>query len=293
MNAHDDPPYDLDIFDPEEVADLIVELATRRFARVNTESIRQAFRHTEDLFQGRKRGFQAADTSYHNLEHTMRATVCWARLFEGYIEARDDPSLGFRHFRKGLIAILMHDTGFLKRDMDVKGTGAKYSDIHERRSCEMAERWLARAGWPREDIRGVRNLICCTGVDANIAAIPFADKAEKLVGQMVCTADYLGQMSDPAYIDKLPELFEEIKESDEFRGISPEHRLFRTVNDLITKTPAFWTHHVRHKLEDACGGVHRFLAKPYPGGVNPYMDRIRTSLARIEAGSAADFPHGA
>ncbi|MCC5806373.1 MAG: hypothetical protein JJU00_08590 [Opitutales bacterium] len=288
MSARDEPPYDLDIFDPDDVADLVVELTSRLFARVNEQSIRQVFRHTEDLFQGRKAGFQAADTSYHNLEHTMRATVCWARLFEGYTGARDDPALGFSHFRKGLVAILMHDTGFLKREMDVVGTGAKYADIHERRSCEMAERWLARAGWTREDIRAVRCIICCTGVDADLGAIPFADRAERLIGQMVCTADYLGQMSDPAYIEKLPELFLEIEESDEFRGIPPEHRLFRSVNDLITKTPAFWTHHVRHKLDDACGGVYRYLARPWPDGPNPYMDRIRESLDRIGNGSVVD-----
>ena len=287
MNPIGDTPYDLDIFQPREVADAVVGLAHQLFANVNSKSVSDAFKHTEDLFQGRKNGFQAADTSYHNLEHTMRATLCWARLFQGYVAARDEPALGFRHFRMGLTAILMHDTGFLKREQDASGTGAKYADIHERRSCEMADQWLTRSGWPREDIRAVRNMICCTGMDADLDAIPFTDEASALLGKMVCTADYIGQMSDPKYIEKLPVLYKEIEESDAFRGIPVEHRMFRSVDDLITKTPAFWTHHVSQKLEEACDGIYRYLAEPYPNGPNPYMQRIYLSLERIPVGPAA------
>ena len=40
------------------------------------------------------------------------------------------------------------------------------------------------------------------------------------MGQAVCTADYVGQMSDPKYPDKLEVLFREFEESFRYQEIS-------------------------------------------------------------------------
>ena len=48
------------------------------------------------------------------------------------------PLLTDKLFELGLLGILMHDTGYLKRTEDMQGTGAKYTLTHVRRSAEFA-----------------------------------------------------------------------------------------------------------------------------------------------------------
>jgi hypothetical protein len=48
-------------------------------------------------------------------------------LLEGYYRARTQPPLTARMFELGVIAILLHDTGYLKKQDDYEGTGAKYT----------------------------------------------------------------------------------------------------------------------------------------------------------------------
>jgi len=126
-------------------------------------------------------------------------------------------------------------------------------------------------------------MISCTGPQAVIEEVPFRDGAEKVLGQMLCTADYLGQMSDPGYIDKLPSLFKEFEESDAYRGIPLDQRYFRSANELLRRTPAFWTNQVLPRLNHACEGLYQYLADPYPEGGNPYLEAIERNMELLKA----------
>lgn len=278
-------PYsltDLDTQDATAVANVVFEIEQSLFPNASRDFSLGMFEQIERMFNGQYDNYQSMDTVYHNLEHTLQATLCWARVFHNYVKATADRDFSHRFFRIGLVAILMHDIGYLKEKTDEQGTGAKFTFVHERRSCEMAQVFLADKGWEFEDIFAVQHLISCTGPRAMIDAIPFRNRVEKILGQMVCTADYLGQMSDPGYLDKLPVLFAEFEESDDFRGIPKEKRFFKDIDDLVSKTPGFWRYVVIPKLDGDCGGYYRYLAEPYPDGPNPYLLAIEDHIASIE-----------
>jgi hypothetical protein len=235
----------------------------------------------EDMFAGRYRQFQAMDTRYHDLEHTLQATLCLCRMLEGCHASADTPGLDTRSFLIAFVAILMHDVGYLKEATDDEGTGAKFTFVHERRSCEIAHGFLQERGWDQKDIFSVQHLISCTGPRSDVTAIPFFDATERRLGQCVATADYLGQMSDPKYPEKLDVLYEEFEESDDFRGIPREDRVFRSREDLIRKTPGFWTVVLENKLGKECGRVYRYLERPLGSGNNAYIQAVEDNLVRI------------
>lgn len=276
--------HEVDTRDSEAVCAVVVALEKGLFSSEATpEATEAVFHEVVQIFDGHLPFFQRIDTVYHNLEHTLQATLCWARIFRGYRENGGSPQLTHAHFRLGLASVLLHDLGYLKEEHDELGTGAKFTFVHERRSCELAQIYLSERGWSQPDIFAVQHMISCTGPRAIIDAIPFRHRAEKVLGQMLCTADYLGQMSDPDYLAKLPILFKEFEESDNYRGIPKERRLFGSVESLIAQTPVFWNFTVLPKLEYDCGGLFRYLAIPYPDGPNPYLDQVALNLAQIQA----------
>ena len=67
-----------------------------------------------------------------------------ARMLRGRHLANTHPQITQRLFQLGVIAILMHDTGYLKKRGDTEGTGAKYTFVHVIRSCAFAASYLPR-----------------------------------------------------------------------------------------------------------------------------------------------------
>jgi hypothetical protein len=222
------------------------------------------------------------DAKYHDLEHTMQGTLCMARILLGRFEAGAHPPVGLRMFQLGLLAILFHDTGYLKERQDTTGTGAKFTIIHVERSAEFAARFLAEKGFNAEEIKSVQNMIHCTGVDAALSVIPFASEMEKLVGHALGTADLLGQMAAQDYVEKLPVLFSEFAEAAQYLKERTHFIcMFASAQDLMHKTPVFWEKYVLPKLTKDFSGLYRFLAKPYPHGANDYLNRIEANMARL------------
>lgn len=279
-----DLPYTLDDIDtrvPADVGREVERLFRLGFPNRAYTFILPWFELIDRMFEGKYKSYQAMDTVYHDLEHTMQATLCWVRMMINRHRLRIEPRMGVREFQAGLVAIMMHDVGYLKHRNDNIGTGAKFTFVHERRSCEMAEEALREHGWPDEDILVVRHLISCTGPRAAIEAIPFASPLERILGVSITTADYLGQMSDPHYVEKLPVLFKEFEESDEFRGVPKKERLFQDVDELLRGTPYFWDKIVKAKLDETCLGLYRYLNEPYPNGPNPYVLKVEENVDQI------------
>jgi hypothetical protein len=98
---------------------------------------------------------------------------------------------------------------------------------------------------------------------------------------MVATADYLGQMADPDYPAKLPALFEEFEEANNFSRVPFETRPFRSAKELMAKTTGFWRGFTLPKLDADYEGIYRVLAQP--DGHNPYLEAVETNLVRIAA----------
>ncbi len=282
-----EPKYrleDTDTLDHKAVAKVVVEIHKEIFPEKGSacEYIPQYFKDVAGMFMGKYPHYQAMDTVYHDLEHTLQATLCWVRLMANRHRLKIEPMMTPRDFQVGFVGILMHDVGYLKEEDDLEGTGAKFTFVHERRSCEFADMYLEEQGWPKKSIFAVQHLISCTGPRSLIDAIPFYNKLEKIMGMAVCTADYLGQMSDPKYIKKLPVLYLEFEESDDFRNIAKEDRIFKSCDELLRGTPFFWTNIVIPKLENDCGSLYKYLAEPYPEGINPYEKEIEANVETVK-----------
>lgn len=242
--------------------------------------VEQAFRWVADAFEGRYGDYQAIDAKYHDLEHTLQGTLAFARLLKGYKKAKAQPELIQRIFELGLLAILLHDTGYLKQRHDAAGTGAKYTLVHVFRSSEFARRLLTEKGFEPGEIRSVQNMIRCTGVNTEIASIPFHNELERLVGFALGTADLLGQMAAPDYPDKLNSLYEEFEESNRFNGATTGPGVFTSSLELRRKTPLFWENYVLPKIETDFGAMYRFL--PDDSGRNAYLAGIRANIERLK-----------
>lgn len=233
-----------------------------------------------DLFEGRNPRFQPMDTAYHDITHTLQASLCLVELMFNRTLADATPRIEERDFRRALVAALFHDIGYLKDVDDTEGTGAKYTHVHEERSCAMAREYLSRHGWKDDDIQFVENLISATGPRADLAQIEFRSEIERTLGQAVCTADYIGQMSDPHYPDKLEVLFNEFAESYRYQEIPPAEWPFPSYEALLRSTPDFWGTFVLHKLEVECAGQWHYLEHPLTGE-NPYLEAIERNLSTI------------
>lgn len=268
--------------DPAAVEAEVQTRHQRLFPQGDALFVPRVFGWAVECFTGRYPGYQAVDARYHDFEHTLQGTLCLARLLAGRQEAGAQPVLSERAFQLAIAAVLLHDTGYLKRQDDRQGTGAKYTVTHVDRSAEFAAALLAEKGFGPAEIDAVRNMIRCTGINASLGAIPFSNEAERIGGLALATADLLGQMAAEDYLPKLPILYEEFAEAARFSG--DRHQFvagFASADDLIRRTPDFWDHFVRPRLDAALLGLHQFLRDPYPAGPNWYLDRIEASIRRL------------
>ena len=258
-------------------------ICRRSYPDAESAFIRRAFRWAEDYFRGRHPDYQAIDAGYHDLEHTLQGALCLARLLGRRQELGAPPALTVSQFESALLALLLHDTGYLKRRGDLEGTGAKYTLTHVGRSADFAAQFLAGKGYDAAAIRSVQNMIRCTGVNADLPAIPFASEAERLAGYALGTADLLGQMAADDYPEKLPELYREFAEAVRFNaGTSIPSLTFQSAEELMRGTPAFWERYVLPRINREFLGLYRFLNDPYPDGPNGYVQQVEANIARLQ-----------
>jgi len=218
----------------------------------------------------------------------MQGILCMALLLRGRHRQPVEPHLTQRLLELGMLAMLMHDTGYLKKRGDVDGSGAKYTLIHVDRSIEFAGELMLGRDFPVEEILAVQNMIRCTGVNVKLESVKFQDPLERTVGFALGTADLLGQMAAVDYVDKLPILYSEFAEAARY---SPDGRMkaggfFSSAEDLMQKTPLFWDSYVKNKINREFLGLYRALNDPYPDGPNPYIDRIEVNIARLRKETA-------
>ena len=252
------------------------------FPKGDAAFVSRVFGWAITCFTGGYENYQMVDARYHDFEHTLQGTLCLARLLRGRQRANAQPPLTQRMFELGVIAILMHDTGYLKKRDDTQGTGAKYTVTHVQRSADFAAALLRQQGFPSEDVKSVQNMIHCTGVDATLNVIPFQSEIEKILGHALGTSDLLGQMAAEDYVEKLPVLYSEFAEATQFSRDKPHIvAMFSSAADLMQKTPAFWEKYVQLKLNRDFESLYRFLNDPYPNGPNYYWDRIEANIKKL------------
>ena len=208
----------------------------------------RVFQDVVKLFRGEYPGYQECNTWYHDLKHTTECLLAMARLIHG--ASLNGLTLPDRDAALGLIAALLHDTGYIQTDDDSEGTGAKYTLIHVRRSVAFMEKYMAQAKFPSRDVDYCRCCVHCTGLEMRVKEIRFESAHHQAVGWMLGTADLLGQMADRTYLERLPFLYWELEE-----GKVPG---FESELDLLRKTPAFWEFTQQRFVADL-GNMDRFM----------------------------------
>ncbi len=285
----------IDNAEPGEVQDEVAALYRGLFPGGNAAFVPRAFEWVALCFEGRHPDYQAIDLVYHDLEHTLQGTLCLVRLLQGRHRAGVRPAVTQPMFELALLAILFHDTGYLKRRDDVQGTGAKYTAIHVGRSAAFAREFLEQRGYAPADTTAIENMIRCTGVNVDLSAVPFQSEMERLLGCALGTADLLGQMAAPDYVDRLDALYREFMEAAEAGGeMADRFAQYRSAEDVRRMTPDFWAGYVLPRINGEFGGLYRFLNDPYPDGPNAYIRRIEENLDRLRqdppAGSRSPVP---
>jgi len=274
------PPHTINTKNPLAVA-AVVKAA---FGDIGAESsfplIDRLITDVTDMFQGRYPGYRAIDMFYHDFEHTLQATVCLTHILQGRSRSADKPVLKPRDWELSVMAVLLHDSGYLKETRDVTGTGAKYTIVHERRSCEFARQYLPRMGVTASEIEDICSAIICTGPQSKISQITFHREEARVFAFILVTADYLAQMSAADYPDELPILFREFIEAYDYEKVPPEKRPYRTLQEMLVKTPGFWTNYVRPMLDFEAGGVHRYLTTA--GQPNLYLQAVEANIAEVQ-----------
>jgi hypothetical protein len=279
-------PHVINTEQPQEVAQSVKAVFRKVWGDGSFPLLDRVFTDVTGMFEGRHPGYQAIDMEYHDYEHTLQATLCLTDLLEGRALTDDTPVLEIRDWELAVIAVLMHDTGFLKKVGDNTGTGAKYTFVHEHRSSDFARAYLPQLGLSREEIEDVCAAIMCTGPRSKISEVVFRCEEVRIMAYMLVTADYLSQISAWDYLEKLAGLYAEFEESFAYNGIPPEERPYNSFRQLLEMTPGFWAGYVLPVLNDNVGGVYRYLSPR--GQSNPYILAAEANVAelmrRLEAG---------
>ena len=272
----------IDTREPSQVEAEVQKVYLEIFPQGDRNYIPMIFQWAREWFAGKYGDYLPIDAHYHDLEHTLRGALCMARLLGGREAQKQKPALTQRMFELGMLAILMHDSGYLKKRGDTGGTGAKYTLTHVDRSLDFAGEVMREHGFPEAEIRAVQHMICCTGINVKLENIQFQNELERITGFALGTCDLLGQMAASDYVDKLPTLYAEFAEAANYsEGKMKAGGFFSSAHDLVQKTPLFWENYVLPKINGPFLGLHRFLNDPYPDGPNRYLESIEANIARI------------
>ncbi len=226
------------------------------------------------LFRGEYPGYCAIKTLYHDLPHTLDVFLCAVRLMHGVHVS--GTSLADDEITLVIMAALMHDIGYAQESGDVSGTGAQYTQCHVARGIEFMYRYAAGQSFPPSFAEKLECVIRSTDPGNPFAQIPFPDERCRLLGQIVGTADLVGQMADRTYLEKLLFLYLEFKEA--------QFGNYQSVHDMLRQTRRFYEI-TREKLDSAYQGLYARLACHFRDVFgtenNYYLESIEKNIAYL------------
>ena len=253
---------------PQDVIAEAKHTILSHFPEFDFKPVLQTYYDVSRLYKGEYEGFRACNTHYHDFGHVTDIFLALARIINGYNEAGNQ--LSERAVRLGLIAALMHDTGFLQEDCDSHGTGAKYIMTHVDRSIVFMERYCTKSGMHREDMIFIRNCILTTDND-DPALLEFPSPENEIMAKMLATADIIGQMADRLYLEKLLFLYYELREGG---SVDFEHEL-----DILRGTGRFYRS-IHRRVTESLGNYDRYLMHHFRARWNIDRDLYRESIDR-------------
>lgn len=270
---------------PDKILAKLKRIYERHYQNGNIETVESVLHDVIDLFDGKMNGFQKCDVQYHDLLHTLETVPPFMEIVDGWNLSENSQKVSQQCFDTGVIAVLLHDTGYIKKDDDKEGTGAKYTFEHIRRSMDFAECFLPGKGFARERIEAVNRLISCTGVHFLAERIYFKSEEERVVGYALGTADLLGQMASPDYLDKLPVLYGEFEEAYRYVGLdkltADKVFVFQNADDLIRSTINFYEVVVKERFQ-RMDSLFKYVNLHFDTPINPYIEAIEKNMERLK-----------
>jgi hypothetical protein len=196
---------------PKAVYDEVAHILQLTNPNFDISLVDNAFRFTQELYEGCHPGYKACNTPYHNYRHITDTFLAMARLLHG--AHLSDKNFSGRQMALGVISALMHDTGMLQKSHDSEGTGAKFTQDHVKLSMDFMEQHAENLLLTDNEVADLRDMILCTDLMAEIPAINFSTPQVELLGKMLGTADLIAQMADRTYLEKLLFLYHEFREA--------------------------------------------------------------------------------
>jgi hypothetical protein len=221
------------------------------------------------LFCGNYPGYRGCTTDFHNQQHTMDVLLAMARLIHG--AACQKITINSHDISLGLLAAVFHDIGYIQKSDDIAGTGAKYTMVHIDRGIDFMSGYMGTRPFLKSDFSKCRSMILCTGFNIAIKDIPFESTLTELLGQMLGSADLLGQMADRLYLEKLLLLFNEFKEGKVGN--------YATELDLLKNTRQFFSQ-TEMRLATVLANVKRFMVSHFAARWDINKDLYDTAIQK-------------
>lgn len=270
---------------PSAVKSAVHALFTAQWPNASLTALDGAFDIFTLLFSGRIEGYNGVDTIYHDRQHTLDAVLAMARLIVGHERtAPTDRQLGLERAILGLVVVLFHDAGYLRKTTEAEQNGAQFTNRHVARSGDLLALILPKLGLP-DAVPVARQIVHYTGYEIALSDISVADPLHHLLGQLAGTADLIAQMSDRCYLEKCRDrLYPEFV----LGGMASARMSDGSVTvrygsglDLLRETPKFIDTTIRVRLGAQFGKVYRHVEALFDGE-NPYMDAIQKHQAYIQ-----------
>ena len=207
--------------------------------------------------------YHKLETKYHDLYHFLTSTTVFLDVYSGIVD-KQIIEKNESDFFCGVVATMYHDIGFLKLKEDEDGTGAQYINTHVERGCHFM-------GNNFDDIltEDEKSRIC-----GLIMVTDYFKKVENLeidhIGACVALGDWLSQMGDEQYVEKLDNLYQEFDEFQKYHNLN----MYTGLNDLISKTPGFWYKLVKPLLNNKFYALYEYTSSNYIVMVENNINRL-------------------
>jgi hypothetical protein len=265
--------------EPAAVAAEVRRIYLDLYRKGRADDLEQPFADFAALYQGEHPEYYACDTGYHDIQHVLDVTLAMARLLDGYQRAGREP-LGERMFRMGIVLALYHDCGYIRHRKDTRHrNGAEYTLTHVSRGSRFLLGYLPRIGM--EDLAPVASrVVHFTGYEMPIEQIKLPDPVFRVVGNLLGSADILGQMADRCYLEKCYDrLFPEFVLGGVARRRNKQGKeeiIFESAADLIAKTPNFYIS-AAHRLDESLDRAYQYAGHHF-GGPNYYVEAVEKNI---------------
>lgn len=203
------------------------------------------------------------DAAYHDAGHTELVTLTGLDLLDGCAE-RDGVPPDPEDAAHALVAMLFHDVGYVRgacaddaaprfvttahgqppnpATLPAGATDAALMRWHVDRGMRLAHERLDPHAF---DVARIANLIDATRFPVPDAEAARPPSAEQELRALVRAADLIGQLSDPAYLARIPALFAEMVEG------APHGAPFHDPDEMRRGYPSFYAEHVHPWIADA------------------------------------------